>query len=153
MTKPDNAKYGCHYNFFNAAVKGWSLMEVEVRSKGGDLIQVPTPFSWNPSPAKSSRIEHTVFVMQRVLFKMHLTKHKITLKYPEEMNILRHVLPIIQGNCWQTAIHYPREAWAELSPSLVTQWFKTYEIRSIFEKIGCDKNIAAFRDPMTMCYQ
>ena len=150
VKKPDNAMYGCHYNFFCTTVNGKSLMGVEVKSKEGDLIQVPTPFSWSPSPAKSSRIERTVFVMQRVLFKMHMTKHKITLKYPEEMNILRQVLPIIQGNCWQTAIYYPREAWPELSLHLVTGWFKTYGLNPIFEKIGCDKNMAAYRDPFDL---
>ena len=88
--------------------------------------------------------------MQRILFKMHLTKHKLMLKYPEEMNMLRHVLLIMQENCWQIALFHPREASTELSLFLVTGWFKTYGLLSIFKKIGCDESIAAYRDPFDL---
>ena len=86
------------------------MMGIEVMSKKGDWITVPNPFSWSTASAKSSRIERTVLVMQKVLFKMHLTKHKITLKYLKEMDSVRKMLSMIQGKCWQAAIYYPREA-------------------------------------------
>ena len=87
--------------------------------------------------------------MQKILFKMHLTKHKITIKYPEEMNILRKVLSNFQEHCWHLAMNYPREAFPELSIDLV-KYVKKNNFRSIFEKIGCDKDIASYRDPFDL---
>ena len=123
-------------------------------TKKGDLITVPSPFPWSVTSANGSRIERTVLVMQKVLFKMHVTKHKITLKYPEEMDILRKVLSVIQENCWQAAIHYPREAWSGRSLHLVTQvqfeGSSVTDVCPIFEKIGRDKKIPSFRDPFDL---
>ena len=179
VRKPNNAKYGCHYSFFSPPeeigrycpvmdsapvsfeasglgkqTRYLRQMGVEVMLKNGDWVCVPTPFSWFLSSPKSSRIERTVLVMQKVLFKMHLTKHRITLKYPEEMDRLRKVLSMIQGNCWRAAIHYPREAWSGRSLHLLYEVqlenISTTEVSKIFGKIGGDKKIPSYRDPFDL---
>ena len=165
VRKPSNARYGCHYTFFcqpdsnswsEATGSSWLAMKgLEVMSKKGDWIQVPSPFFWSTSSAKSSRIERTVVVMQKVLFKMQLTKHKITLKYPKEMELLRKVLSVIQDNCWQTAIQYPVEAWSARSIHLVhavqlAGSSSVTDIRPIFAKISSDKKIQSYRDPFDL---
>ena len=46
-------------------------------------------------------------------------------------------------------MNYPREAFPELSIDLV-KYVKKNNFRSIFEKIGCDKDIASYRDPFDL---
>ena len=127
---------------------------MEVMNKKGDMIVVPSPFSWSAANA-NCRIERSVLVMQKVLCKMFITKHKITLKYPKEMDLLRKALAMIQEKCMQAALYFPREAWSQL----LTIWGTTdleivkgseIEVIPIFEKIGRDKKLASFRDPFDL---
>ena len=119
-----------------------------MRNKKGDLIAIPSPFSWS---AANCRIERTVLVMQKVLCKMFLTKHKITLKYPEEMDLLRKALSVMLERYRQTAIIYPREAWLGLSYQTNPYMGELHSVTTpILRKIEKDKKLASLRDPFDL---
>ena len=151
VKRPDNPKYGCLVKFIPhpgpSTLK--TLMGMKLKNKQGELVPVQSPFSWLSTSANSSRIEHTIFVMLNVLCKMHLTRHKITLKYPEEVDNLFCVLHNAGAKCKEIAITYPRSAWP------VQMWYPVFckympEAGPFLNKIREDQRISSFKDPFDL---
>ena len=44
--KPDNASFGCHFNFFSGMAEDKVLVRIQMKTQEGDLTRVPIPFSW-----------------------------------------------------------------------------------------------------------
>ena len=110
LSRPSNPNYGCYVQFSFPQRNQYSrhtevVMGVNRPIKNGGTMIAQLPFE--VTGRLLTRPEQVLSLMQSILYKMHITKHKIVRQLPVDMKQLTGILAVTRGKIWNITMILP----------------------------------------------